>query len=190
MSNTISQVQSRNLRTLTENWILTSLGALGHEPDVLPHKTKRRYPGEVEGEYLVAYLEYLSAFPAEQKALIKMLRSRKAAFTEFESAIQGNNWAYNVQRDGLVILPTMPDGVAALAVLLLDVKDCLGRLRKCLHCGKWFYGRFPPQKFCRDRNSNCRWNHFHTPEWRKQHREQNRKHQRNFRERWVEKRSK
>lgn len=90
--------------------------------------------------------------------------------------------------DGLLVRPGTLRGLAASAVLGLSSANLLNRLRRCTHCGAWFYARFGHQQFCNDPKKRCQWNHYHTPEWRKQHREQNRKHQRAFRQRVFGKR--
>lgn len=90
--------------------------------------------------------------------------------------------------EGLVIPPDSAEGKAALAALLLERDRRLLRLRHCLNCSDWFYARFERQLFCSNPQKNCQWNHYHSPQWRKKHREQNRKHQRAYRQRTFKRR--
>jgi|ERR1700687_5183114 len=99
-----------------------------------------------------------------------------------------NRWALGLHKDGLIVEPTTLEARAAIGALLLAENGLIDRIKQCLHCQTWFYARFKHQQFCRDPIKKCQWNHYHTPEWRRQHREQNKKHQRAYRERMFPKR--
>ena len=131
---------------------------------------KRQYPGARQGNFLVGYLNRLS--PQKQVAFLKGLSRLVKPFVE----------------GGLAIRPTSDEGKAALAALILADESRLSRIRPCLHCRTWFYARQERQRFCSDRAKRCQWKHYHSPEWRKRNREQNRKHQRAYRERLFGKR--
>jgi hypothetical protein len=177
--------------------------------------TKRRYPGQIEGTYIAQLLNGGSNDRAENTGLLKSLRviqsiaeavqnhdvaavgrlrkrGMKAAYAylvdEATAAMKQRAFAVDIHDDGIVVHPTTPEGKAALAVLLLEKKELIRRVRKCLHCGAWFYALFKPQKFCSDPLRRCQWNHYHSPGWRKRNREANRKHQREFRKRIFGKR--
>lgn len=77
---------------------------------------------------------------------------------------------------------------ALLALVELLRRGRLDRLRQCLRCRSWFYARFKHQRFCNDPEKKCQWRHYHTPEWRKKHREKNRRHQEEYRKRLFGKR--
>jgi hypothetical protein len=170
----------------------------------------RRYPGESEGGYLAEYLnnarrsnkqdrllksvrvvqQVAQAAYKHDIAAIDRLRKRgmNFAYTTLRTAINNEisgklGWAFGVEESGFTIRATTPDGKVALAVLLLEKHYRLTRVRQCLHCGSWFYARFTHQQFCNDATKRCQWNHYHTPEWRKDHRERNRRHQREYRKR-------
>jgi hypothetical protein len=106
-----------------------------------------------------------------------------------EAALSGlrehtkNRWAIGLHDDGLIVEPTTSEARAAIGALLLEKNGRIDRIKRCLHCQSWFYARFKHQEFCRDLNKRCQWNHYHSPEWRRQHREQNKKHQRAYRDR-------
>ena len=86
---------------------------------------------------------------------------------------------HGIHEKGLVIEPSTPRGKDAFALLSLGAKGKLNRIRKCSHCKKLLYARFNHQWFC---SKKCQWDHYHSPEWRKQNRERNRRHQRRYRE--------
>jgi hypothetical protein len=169
----------------------------------------RRYPGESAGRYLAEYLnqascstngrallrsvyviqELAQAVDRHDVDAVDRLRKRglKFAYANLTSAINSamstRMSAFDVHENGLIVQATTPEGRAALAVLLLEKQRRLTRVRQCLHCGSWFYARFKHQGFCNNPQKRCQWNHYHTPDWRKRHREKNRKHQRAYRER-------
>jgi hypothetical protein len=175
--------------------------------------SKRRYPGEYQGECLAARLNSLAGAPIKQRPLLRCLHILKqferacktkdvAAIERLRKQKKGLHFAYDclvqaasrkkkgrkprcsgVHEEGLIVGPVGPAGQAALAALLLDNENRLDRIKQCLHCNSWFYARFKHQSFCPDSKKKCQWNHYHTLAWRKQHREQNRKHQKAYRKR-------
>jgi len=94
-----------------------------------------------------------------------------------------NRWAVGIHEDGLIVEPTTSEARAAIGALLLETNGRIDRVKQCLLCQTWFYARFKHQEFCADSKKKCQWTHYHTPEWRRQHRERNKKHQRAYRER-------
>jgi hypothetical protein len=210
MAKTTSQVQKKSpLAEMVGDKLADEL-IREHAPELLPpfgqeKASKRRYPGEDEADYL---LSYLSQFPEKRKWLLESVHALQRleealldkdfhafvhrfseeggmeASRRLHSAIKRSKLTGGVTKHGLVVRPTTPEGKAALAVLRLKKLRRLNRIRQCRHCGDHFYARFDHQWFCPDPKKKCQWNHFHTPEWRQQHRrEQNRKHQRAYRER-------
>jgi hypothetical protein len=170
-------------------------------------EAKRRYPGEAKAHYLLSYLASKGTKQRESLlASLKLLqileakgrdlkagtftRSIRLVYPFLMSAIKTSKRSkvVDIHEAGLVVQPTTPASKAALAILLLAEQRKLGRIRRCLHCHAWFYARFKHQKFCNDANKNCQFDHYHTSEWRKQHREQNRRHQAEFRARTFGKR--
>lgn len=131
---------------------------------------KRQYPGERQGNFLAGYLNRLSR--QKQEAFLKGLP----------------RLVKPLLKGGWVPRPTSDEGKAALAFLVLSDESRSSRVRRCLHCGTWFYARQERQRFCSDRAKRCQWKHYHSPEWRKRNREPNRKHQREYRERLYGKR--
>ena len=164
---------------------------------------KRQYPGAQEGSFLAGYLNHLSARPRKQKAFcdllspllevgrpdfsLRALERLERAYAKLEGKIDRHGLPH-VTDDGLVIPPTSDEGKAALAAILLYRQIRLDHIRQCLHCGTWFYAHLERQTFCSDQAKRCQWKHYHSPEWRKQNREQKRKHQRAYRERLFGKR--
>lgn len=165
---------------------------------------KREYPGEAAGVYLSWYLENMR--PSVRKTVLKRMRpfirfekaverkdphaieraqreSKGAWDALLRAALRGRLEFEGLSSDGLLVRPTTLRGLAACAVLGLFDRYRLRRMRRCIRCRAWFYARFKHQLFCNDLRKRCQWNHYHTPEWRKQHRERNRKHQQAFRER-------
>lgn len=175
--------------------------------------SKRHYPGEVQGSYLTEHFNSASHSRAKQNSLsesvyilqeiavemkrrsvpknLGRLRERIRFAEEYlvDEALSGlrkhfkNRWALGIHKDGLIVKPTTLEARAAMAALWLAENGRIDRVRQCLHCRAWFFARFKHQVFCRDRKKMCQWNHYHTPEWRRQHREQNKKHQRAYRQR-------
>jgi hypothetical protein len=154
----------------------------------------RRYPCEHEGRYLAKYLNSLSILPVERKALLEALgirgraRLRKTAFEDYltdgiMSAMRKSHWILDRQEVGFVFYPTTPEGRAARAVAVLEAKRRTDRIKQCLHCKTWFYARFKHQQFCPDPKKKCQFNHYHSPEWRKKHRERTKQLQKEYRER-------
>jgi hypothetical protein len=88
---------------------------------------------------------------------------------------------------GFVFISEDPRVHAVLGILELFRRGRLARVKKCLHCRSWFYARFKHQQFCSDTAKKCQWNRYHTPEWRRKHSEQNRQHQREYRQRMFKK---
>lgn len=178
-----------------------------HGPFFEPEGARRHYPGEAEANYLLAHIEYLSQFPKKQKAFLESFRkmqrfeqasherdevearkrwpAAQVAFDGFTKTIlKGRLTMIDVHKHGVVAQPAPGDGVAALAVLSLAMRHGgLLRIRQCLHCGSLFYARFSHQQFCGDAKKKCQWNYYHSPAWRKQNREKNRKHQSEYRKR-------
>lgn len=174
--------------------------------------SKRRYPGENQGECLAARLNSLASAPVKQTPLLRCLhilkqfeQARKtkdvAAIDRLRKHKKGWHFAYDfliqaasrkngrkprfrgLHEEGLIVGPVGPAAEVALAALLLHSENRLDRMKQCLHCLSWFYARFKHQSFCPDSKKKCQWNHYHTPAWRKQHREQNLKHQKAYRKR-------
>lgn len=171
----------------------------------------RSYPGQTEGDSVVKYLNELTRVRVQQhpflhslSVLWKLSQATKdcdvSAIDRLLESRRGINFAYNClvaaamptrlkdlrfrrHKEGLILQPTTLKGQAAVALLVLDDKRQVDRIRQCLHCQTWFYARFKHQQFCNDLAKKCQWNHYHSPEWRKQHREQNLKHQAAWRKR-------
>jgi hypothetical protein len=182
-----------------------------HRPMIFPEVlgAKRQYPGAQEGSFLAWYLNQLSARPRKQKAFYDLLsplmeverppdfsmrtigraidRALHGAFPKLAAKIDRQG-PPSITEDGLVIPPTSDEGKAALAAILLFKEVRLHRIRKCLHCGTWFYAHLERQTFCSDRAKRCQWKHYHSPDWRNRNRALNRKHQRAYRERLFGKR--
>jgi hypothetical protein len=166
----------------------------------------RAYPGEPEGTYLAEQLNSLP--PSKTAKLVESLRSIQAMTVKAqrgervhhlqspnEGMKTGFEYLYTtvmpsstrhllmeVHEDGLIVQPTTLVAKLSLAVLVLDKKGRIDRVRNCLHCGDWFYARFKHQQFCADPAKQCQWNHYHTSEWRKKNRKKNRLYQRAYRE--------
>jgi hypothetical protein len=85
---------------------------------------------------------------------------------------------HGIHEKGLVLEPSTTRGKDAFALLSLGAKGKLNRVRRCSHCKLLLYARFNHQWFC---SKKCQWDHYHSPEWRKQNRERNRRHQRRYR---------
>jgi hypothetical protein len=175
------------------------------------HETKRRYPGQVEGRNLAERLNQLSGSGARRDPLLQsvrvLLEIKKAQFNHDIAAIdrlrkakRGMKFAYkyllgaaiagsmrklliDVHEDGLILHPGTMEGKSALAALVLESTGRINRIKQCLRCRAWFYAKFKHQKFCPDANRKCQWNHYHSPEWRRQNRERNRRHQQEYRKR-------
>lgn len=173
--------------------------------------SSRLYPAQAEGDCVAEYLNHLSSVRAKQHRfrqslnvfweveqavndrdlraidlLAKKRRGLKFAYDYVVAAAKPTRLKqlrFKFHNEGLVLQPVTPEGRAAVALLLLHRKYRLDRIRQCPHCRTWFYARFNHQRFCNNPAKKCQWNHYHTPEWRKQHREQNRKHQAQYRKR-------
>jgi hypothetical protein len=209
MANTIRQVQKEKTFDRREidaenrrqfNLMRRSVGERG---------SGRRYPGEWHGHLLSMQLNLESGCKQTQLLATVRVLQRKAhadknhdvsAIRRLFSERKGLTYAYDylidsakgerakqtvedVHEEGLILRPSTEKGYAALAALVLDKIHRIDRMKRCLHCRSWFYGRFRHQQFCSDLTKKCQWNHYHTPEWRKQHRERNRKHQSEYRKR-------
>jgi hypothetical protein len=174
---------------------------------------KRHYPGETQGNYLAGRLNDLSRAPSKRQPLLESLRvlqnlakaisaRDRATIDELQKgkkglrlaygyliktaqspAIRGKWWIAKVHEDGLIVPPATPEGKVALTVLVLEKKGRIDRMRRCIHCRAWFYARFKHQQFCSNPEQECQWNHYHTPEWRREHREKNKEHQTKYRQR-------
>lgn len=208
MPNTTSQVPSDP--AALEAVLDYMLGLKGEPLVPPPAGSKRVYPGEGEAEAVLRYMAYFMESPKEKRIFLKswgILRSfevaiqrrdvqsvRRLALASALRALQklviGKSRSVSWQRGGLVVTPSTEVGFAALGLLSLANMGLVTRIRPCKHCLRWFFARFKHQQFCGDRETECQWSHYHTPEWRKKHRESNRKHQRNYRERLFGKRSK
>jgi hypothetical protein len=187
--------------------LIAQLEAEGWPIFLRPEVSGRRYPGEAEAFHVLGQFirwerpprgkkikELLKAFrilrdyeeigrTGSTRAVVKGARVR-SAWDKLERAILSDRvFAVGPTEKGLVVEPVTEIGRTAFGLLSLAAQQRLARLRQCLHCRWWFYARFKHQRFCNDPAGKCQWNHYHTPEWRRQHREQNRKHQREYRKR-------
>jgi len=173
--------------------------------------SKRPYPFRYQGECLALWLNHESRTTQRTllltsvRVLQEMVRAKKnrdvTAIDRLRKRRKGLNFAYEyllsvvaagakrterfkgVHEEGLIFAPSTGDGEAALAALILEKENKIDQIKQCLHCKQWFYALFKHQRFCNDFEKKCQWNHYHTPEWRKKHREQNRKHQKEYRKR-------
>jgi hypothetical protein len=171
--------------------------------------SQRSYPGQTEGDCVAKYLNDLPRPRADGHSFLESLTVfRKLAeaiedhnvpaVDRLRKQKRGVRFAYNyfasaaiptrlrdlrvrLHKEGLLLQPTTLKGQAAVAVLVLEQTGRVDRIRQCVHCQLWFYARFEHQRFCSDRAKQCQWEHYHSAEWRKKHREQNRKHQAAFR---------
>jgi hypothetical protein len=200
MANPTRQVQS----------VKPSVGDISSE-----NESARQYPGETAGKYLVERLNHFSpksgygfAFTAgllilrhyeqvEAKGdtvtrdqLLRRKGFRNPKFwwdllysTAAEPNVKKRKISiHGIHEKGLVIQPTTTRGKDAFALLSLGAKGKLNRIRKCTHCKRHLYARFNHQWFC---SKKCQWDHYHSPEWRRQNRESNKRHQRNYRDRYF-----
>ncbi len=161
----------------------------------LKETTSRRYPCENEGQHLATYLNSLSASPTKLKPVLKMLRllqkartNRVEALDDYAhravlAAMRQCSWAFDMQASGFMFYPITPEGRAAHSFLVLYANRRIKRVRQCHHCKTWFYARFKHQLFCPNAKKKCQWHHYHTPEWRKKHRERTKRLQKEYRER-------
>jgi hypothetical protein len=198
------------------DFLLADWGKIRSRPfGPAPH-SKRSYPGEREAQSVVRYLESAAAASKQGDIFRKLLRflqrseetlakQRKQGssfvdrfrtvlgaaevLAKLGKFLSGRKRAVEIVHNGIVFQPTTLQGIVALAVVYLFYQKGLHRFRQCLHCGAWFYARFRHQQFCIDEAKKCQWNHYHSPAWRKKHRETNRQHQRAFRDRRFGKRS-
>jgi hypothetical protein len=169
----------------------------------------RSYPGQTEGDCVTKYLNDVARIRADQHLFLesmavlwKLSQATKdgdvPAIDRLRTQRRGVSFAHNYfaslaiptrlrdlrvrfHKEGLLLQPTTPKGQAAVAVLVLDQASRVDRIRRCLHCRFWFYARFEHQRFCSDGEKQCQWKHYHSAEWRKKHRERNRKHQAAYR---------
>jgi hypothetical protein len=201
MANETRQVQSQKLlSTGKENFQNTS---------------ERRYPGEAAGKYLAERLNHLPAASAYRSALfggLLVLRQYEDAEAKGDTVtrdrlLRRNGFrnpkfwwdelystasemtvkkrqivVHGLHENGLVIEPSTIRGKDAFAVLSLGAKGKLNRVRKCSHCKLLFFARFNHQWFCR---TKCQGDHYHSPEWRRQNRERNKRHQRKYRDKYF-----
>jgi hypothetical protein len=212
MANTIRQVHTPAQRDRALlNKMKADLERTKH-PFSEARQASRRYPAEGAGKFLV---EYLNALPLPKRSVwlesLGVIQALAEAVKDHDAAAvhrlliakRRMNFAYeylvktatptsslkrfalDVHEDGLIVHPETPSAKAALAVLVLEKKNRIDRVKRCLHCQLWFYARFKHQKFCADPTKKCQWDHYHSPEWRKKNRERNRRHQRRYRERYF-----
>lgn len=198
MANTTNQVQSLKLPSTGDGSCESA--------------SSRHYPGETAGKYLVERLNHLSPTSVDASALIAgllVLRQYEEAEANGDTAardrlLRRKNFrnpkfwfdhlystagklrvkkrklvVHGIHEKGLVIAPSTTQGKDAFALLSLGAKGKLNRVRTCGHCKRFLYARFNHQWFC---SKKCQWDHYHTAEWRKKNREQNRRHQRAYRE--------
>lgn len=193
MESNTSQVQKRKPKFAEAGmldlryWMELYLGSPGWGLIRKTKKGKRLYPGENEANFVLSYLESLAKSSSRQTAFVKLLRSRPfdegAVLRRLVNATNGGKWAFDIGAEGIVLLPTEPEGIAAMGLLVLSRRRSLNRIRECRHCKSWFYARFKHQRFCTDQEKKCQWNYYHTPKWRKRNRKRNLEHQRAYRER-------
>jgi hypothetical protein len=169
----------------------------------------RSYPGQIEGDCVTQYLNDKSHVRADQNPFLEsmaILWELSQATKDGDVPVidrlgkqrRGVSFARNylasvarptrlrdlrvtLHKEGLLLQPTTLKGQAAVAVLVLSQTGRVDRIRRCLHCRLWFYARFEHQRFCSDSAKQCQWRHYHSAEWRKKHRERNRKHQAAYR---------
>jgi hypothetical protein len=195
---------SPELRLALEKSVAERLEAEGYPVFLKAETAERHYPGEAEALHILLEInlspkpkraELLKSFrilrdyeeasaSGNTRALAKALRTSKAVLARLErSILLGRNFTLGVRRDGLVVQPNTNAGMTAFALLSLFGQQRVSHLRECLHCRSWFFARFKHQQFCRDPFKKCQWSHYHTPEWRRSRREQNKKHQMEYRKR-------
>lgn len=198
MLNSTIHVSHRRFKLSSKDRALFATLAVPRRGTLFPggSQSKRQYPGESEGAYLAEYLN------VKVKGDKVMLHKLLPPLWTMERAIKGEtiecsrrdvlracarlkqridrSGSARISSDGLVIPPVSEKGKASLAALLLYHEWRLCRVRRCLHCKKWFYGRVERKRFC---SKTCQENHYHTPEWQKKNRERNREHQKAYRKR-------
>jgi hypothetical protein len=179
-----SQVRTNDQSVKGSSVAATLLSSMNY-PFPQSKRAKRSYPGEAEGLYVAAYLEYLSAFPTKQRAILAWLRPMQK--TTSKKAMKGTLPVKKLAR----LVQKNPYGSyeysSGMAAFKLWELGRLRQIRKCVHCGTWFYARFSHQLFCNDPVKKCQWNHYHTPEsrrkqakYREQHHAEHRKYQRAY----------
>ncbi len=139
--------------------------------------TKRQYPGDALAADIFAHVKS----PAELSELVR--RAHGNPHRELEKELRKGKMMSFGASGSVGIEPVTPRGKAIFAVWKLILQGRIRRIRQCRHCGALFYARFEHQKFCSNPKTKCQWNHYHTSEWRKRHRERNRKHQQEYRKR-------
>ncbi len=175
----------------------------------------RRYPGETAGKYLSERLNQLSPTSIDRMALTaalivlreyekaeakgdttaceRLLRRRGFRNPRFwlkhlyatageQSSEKRRVLVHGIHEDGLVIAPSTTRGKDAFALLSLEAQGKLTRVLMCYQCKRFFYARFKHQGFC---STKCQGDHYHSPEWRRQNRERNKRHQRKYRDRYF-----
>jgi hypothetical protein len=175
----------------------------------------RQYPGDTAGKYIVERLNRMSETSPYRTALfggLLILRQyeeaeakgdtvtrdqllRRKGFRNpkfwwdllYSTAAEPNVKKrkisiHGIHEKGLVIQPTTTRGKDAFALLSLGAKGKLNRVRRCSRCKDLFFARFSHQWFC---SKKCQWDHYHSPEWRRQNRERNKGHQRSYRDRYF-----
>ena len=137
-----------------------------------PSGSKRIYPGEAEGSYIICYIE--SASPSERESFLKGLRRLQ----DYEASLVKEEFRRTPVPPQL---QRYTKSMATLASSLLLDQRHLGKIKQCEHCKDWFYARFKSQKFCAAPQKKCQWKAYHTDEWREKNRERNSRYQRKYR---------
>jgi hypothetical protein len=128
------------------------------------------------GSSLVRLLRLMRGTAAEQSISGYLARAQQRV------QLASQHTAWSLRRDERVALVTLLlERLAFEEVLKLDRMEALGaidRVRRCDHCGSWFWGRVRNQRYC---SGGCRVRHYHaSPAGRKYKREWARKdYQRN-----------
>lgn len=210
MSNTISQVQHlKEFKRLTDprqsvehrQAIRAEIRAMSSAVFREEPRSQRRYPGESAAASIFKFLSETPKSSARRSHLIKALdvlrqyeeaERRKDLATMRRLTIGRATISYDsltatalkahrlvgVRDEGMIVQPKELYGQACFGILLLFEKRRLDRIRACQHCRKSFFARFTHQKFCDDPKTLCQWTDYHSSDWR---REQNRRHQREYR---------
>jgi len=184
----------------------------GYPVFLRPDPDRRCYPGEAEAVHILREIIMHSELRPNAKKLdavlkpirilqlveatnssgdtVAIMRARRAGLVvwkNLERIISSDRVFVHLRQGVPVIDPETTEGLTAFALLSLYLTGKLDRLKQCKQCEWWFYARFKHQQFCNDPMKKCQWNHYHTPEWRKKHREQNQRHQAAYRQRMVPK---
>src|SRR5271165_4108004 len=139
--------------------LLARLMAGEFGPFYTPEGARRKYPGESEAICVLNHMEngQKSSSAKKLKAFLKefrILRNYEEQCSKgnaHESPAVGRVWmelekrirkdhivTVDVLREGLLVQPSRPEGITALALLSLSVQHRrLTRIRACLHCGSF-----------------------------------------------------